>query len=243
MLLPSRLTGSTNPAGRLLAHRAYGEGRRGFNARIVLLLAALLPVALLFVAPLAVAADKARILAFGDSLTAGYGLARQESFPARLEAALDDAGVGAEVSNAGVSGDTTSAALQRLDWLLQGHWDLVIVEIGANDGLRGIDPALTRANLDRIVGRAMLSGARVLLAGMKAPPNLGREYGAAFNDIFPAIARKYDVAFYPFFLDGVAAEPALNQQDGMHPNAKGVAIIVERMLPFVVKALGKEAPR
>lgn len=227
----------TSLAGRGAAPRAYGKAVRGFNVRIAAMLALLLCAAAIF--PVA-ASGKVRILAFGDSLTAGYGLAQQDAFPARLEAALKQVGIDASVTNAGVSGDTTSAALQRLDWLLQGPWDLVIVELGANDGLRGVDPALTRNNLARIVERIRKSGATVLLAGMKAPPNLGRDYGAAFNAIFPTIAREQDVRLYPFFLEGVATDPALNLEDGMHPNAKGVAIIVDSMLPSVVKALGKE---
>lgn len=187
----------------------------------------------------AAAPDTALILAFGDSLTAGYGLARNDSFPARLEAALAGAGVKARVIDGGVSGDTTAGGLQRLDWLLGEEPDLVIVELGANDGLRGLDPEETRRNLDQIIQRIDATGAKVLLTGMFAPPNLGREYGAEFNAIFPELADKHNVPLYPFFLDGVAAEPALNQADGMHPNADGVAVIVERILPYVIAALGK----
>jgi acyl-CoA thioesterase-1 len=144
------------------------------------------------------------------------------------------------VQNAGVSGDTSSGGRARIDWLLDRRFDLVIVALGANDGLRGLDPALTRANLLEIIRRVRKTGARVLLAGMRAPPNLGRDYGRAFDALFPEIARTNGIAFYPFFLDGVAGRPDLNQPDGMHPNRKGVAIIVERMLPFVMKALGKD---
>jgi len=180
------------------------------------------------------------ILALGDSLTAGYGLSRGDTVPVRLQAALGRVGISTQVQNAGVSGDTSSGGRARIDWLLDRRFDLVIVALGANDGLRGLDPALTRANLLEIIRRVRKTGARVLLAGMRAPPNLGRDYGRAFDALFPEIARTNGIAFYPFFLDGVAGRPDLNQPDGMHPNRKGVAIIVERMLPFVMKALGKD---
>ena len=181
------------------------------------------------------------ILALGDSLTAGYGLPRKDSFPAQLAAALAAAGVPARVVNAGVSGDTTAGGAARIAWLLQDDPDLVIVELGANDMLRGVDPAVTRANLDRIVETARASGAKVLLAGMMAPPNLGRDYSDAFNAIFPELAKKHDVVFYPFFLEGVATDPSLNLGDGIHPNAKGIAVIVEGILPLV-RTMLKEDP-
>ena len=186
------------------------------------------------------AADGIRILALGDSLTAGYGLAQADSFPAKLTKLLQAAGVQAEVVNAGVSGDTSSGALQRLDWLMDRPFDLAIVELGANDALRAVDPKLTEENLERIVAKLKDKGTRVLLAGMKAPRNMGPEFAQTFDRVFPTIAERHGLTFYPFFLDGVAANPELNQSDGMHPNAKGVAIIAERMLPFVLKALGKE---
>jgi acyl-CoA thioesterase-1 len=172
-----------------------------------------------------------RILALGDSLTAGYGLAPEDGFIAQLQRALDDAGLAARVLDGGVSGDTTAGGLARLDWALADDPDAVILELGANDGLRGLDPAATRANLDAMLTRLGQAGKAVLLAGMLAPPNLGPEYGAEFNRIYPELAAAHGVALYPFFLDGVAAEPALNQDDGMHPNADGVRIIVERLLP------------
>lgn len=173
-------------------------------------------------------------MALGDSLTAGYGLPDDAAFPARLQSALADRGYDVAVLNAGVSGDTTAGGLARLDWALADDPDLALVELGANDGLRGIDPAATRENLAGILDRLTAEGIPTLLAGMYAPPNLGREYGAAFNGLYPALAETYDVPLYPFFLEGVATDPALNQGDGIHPNAEGVAVIVERIVPYVV---------
>lgn len=177
------------------------------------------------------------IVAFGDSLSAGFGLDAADSFPARLEAALRADGVPATVINAGVSGDTTAGGRARLDWTLPGEVDLVILELGANDGLRAIDPVETEANLDAILRSLGERGIPVLFTGMLAPPNLGREYAAAFDALFPRLAARHDVAFYPFFLEGVAAERALNQPDGIHPNAAGVARIVSGLLPLVRRAL------
>ncbi|MGE5148440.1 MAG: arylesterase [Candidatus Eiseniibacteriota bacterium] len=197
----------------------------------------------LALAPAAPAAAKnpIHILAFGDSLTAGYGLPTDEAFPTRLQAALRAKGIDAVVDNAGVSGDTTAGGLARLDWTLSGSKArLAIVELGANDGLRGLDPAETRKNLDAILTRLKAAGVRVLLTGMMAPPNLGRDYGREFNAIFPDLAAKHRVAFYPFFLDGVAANPALNQGDGLHPNAEGVDIIVRRILPDVTRLVSDD---
>ena len=177
------------------------------------------------------------ILALGDSLTAGYGLRPEQSFPSQLESALARNGIVARVVNGGVSGDTSAGGLARLDWLLEDSPDLVIVELGANDGLRGLDPDTTRRNLDGIVARIRAAGAEVVLAGMRAPPNLGSEYGAAFAALYPGLAEKHGVAYYPFFLEGVAANPALNQEDGIHPTAEGIAVIVENILPVVTDAL------
>ena len=187
----------------------------------------------------ALAGEDIRVLALGDSLTAGYGLSPAAAYPARLEAALRDAGFAVRIINAGVSGDTSAGGLARLDWALAEGPDAAIVALGANDGLRGLDPAATFANLDAIVARLKAAGVRVLLAGMKAPPNLGREYGAEFGAVYARLAAKHDVALYPFLLDGVAAEPALNQDDGIHPNARGVEVVVARILPFVKALLGK----
>ncbi len=174
-----------------------------------------------------------RILALGDSLTAGYGLARSDGFVAQLERALRAKGIPARVLDAGVSGDTTAGGRARLDWALADRPDVAIVALGGNDGLRGIDPAATYANLDAILRRLRERNIPALLAGMLAPPNLGAEYAEAFREAYARLAREHDVVFYPFFLDGVAAEPALNQPDGIHPNARGVAVMVERILPYV----------
>lgn len=174
-----------------------------------------------------------RILALGDSLTAGYGLARSEGFVAQLERALRAKGIPARVLDAGVSGDTTAGGRARLDWALADRPDVAIVALGGNDGLRGIDPAATYANLDAILRRLRERNIPALLAGMLAPPNLGAEYAEAFREAYARLAREHDVVFYPFFLDGVAAEPELNQPDGIHPNARGVAVMVERILPHV----------
>jgi len=211
--------------------------RYGWAARIFNLFAGVLAAALYAAA--AAADDPKLVVAFGDSLSAGYGLSEADAFPAQLEGALAALGVTATVVNAGVSGDTTAGGLARLDWTLPEAADLVIVELGSNDGLRGLDPEKTGANLDAILTRLDERGFTALLAGMLAPPNLGPEYGATFNAIYPALAEKHDVVLYPFFLDGVAAVPALNQADGIHPNVDGVAIIVERLAPYVVEALAR----
>ncbi|MDX1575164.1 MAG: arylesterase [Kiloniellales bacterium] len=178
-----------------------------------------------------------RILAFGDSLVHGYGLAADETFPVQLERALQREGYRVEVLNGGNSGDTTAAGLARLDWALMDQPDLAIVEFGANDGLRGIDPAETYRNLDAILDRLKAADVDVLLTGMLAPRNLGGDYAQAFDAVFPRLAEAHGVAFYPFFLDGVAMQPELNQADGIHPNAAGVAMLVERILPSVVQLI------
>jgi acyl-CoA thioesterase-1 len=187
--------------------------------------------------PAPAAAEAARILALGDSLTVGRGLERRDSFPAQLERALGQDGIEVVVANAGVSGDTSAGGRARLDWALAGKPAMAIVELGANDGLRGLDPETTFANLDDIVARLKAAGVAVLLTGMRAPPNLGREYGRQFAAIYPRLAAKHGVVLYPFFLAGVAADPALNQDDAIHPNAQGVAVIVERIVPYVKKVL------
>ncbi len=178
-----------------------------------------------------------RILVLGDSLSSGWGLAAGQSFPARLEAALRQAGHDVRILNAGVAGDTTAGGLARLDWSLADKPRAAIVELGANDGLRGIDPGATEANLDAIVGRLKARNVAVLLTGMRAPPNLGRVYGDAFDAVFPRLARRHGVAFYPFFLDRVAGRAELNQGDGIHPNRRGIAIMVDRIMPHVVGLL------
>jgi acyl-CoA thioesterase I len=174
-----------------------------------------------------------RIVALGDSLTAGLGLPVNASFPARLEATLKAKGVAVEIVNAGVSGDTASAGLARLDWSVPEGADAVIVELGANDMLLGIDPKITRSALAEIVRRLTARGIVVLLAGMRPAPNLGVEYGREFELIFSELAAKNDLLVYPFFLDGVAADAKLNQRDGIHPTAAGVEEIVARILPTV----------
>lgn len=187
----------------------------------------------LMIAPLADQAsanDETKVLlALGDSLTAGYGLDQKDAFPVQLQNALQAEGHNVEVINGGVSGDTSAGGRSRLDWLLATPVDGVIVELGANDGLRGLDPAETRDNLDWILLTLKKRNIPVVLTGMLAPPNLGEDYGREFNNIYPDLAKKYDVVFDPFFLEGVAAMPELNQKDGIHPNAEGVAIIVQRM--------------
>lgn len=177
-----------------------------------------------------------RLLVLGDSLTAGYGLSAEEAFPAQLEKALRRAGHKITVINAGVSGDTSAGGLARLEWALADAPDFVLIELGGNDALRGLPPAETSANLDAILERLSSAGIPVILAGMQAPRNLGEQYTAEFDQLYPRLARKYKVRFYPFFLEGVALDPALNQHDGIHPNAAGVGVIVDRMLP-VLEAL------
>jgi len=174
-----------------------------------------------------------KIVALGDSLTAGYGLPDKDGFVPRLQAALAAKGIAAEIDNAGVSGDTAADGLARLDWSVPQGTDAVILELGANDMLRGIKPPVTRDALDAILRRLTERHIAVLLCGMRAAPNLGAEYGQAFERIYPELAARFAVLLYPFFLDGVAADPGLTQHDGMHPNAAGVGVIVERILPKV----------
>ena len=207
----------------------YGPRRILVNACAALFL--LYAFAVLAVAP-------PKIVVLGDSLTAGYGLAPDQSFPAQLEDALRDQIIAVQIVNAGVSGDTTAGGLARLDWVLKDQPDAVIVELGANDGLRGLDPDETYANLKAIVTRLRENGIPVLIAGMLAPPNLGKEYGEEFNAIYPRLAAEYDVLLYPFFLEGVAGNPELVQSDGLHPTAEGIAVIVQRIEPYVKSLIG-----
>jgi len=178
-------------------------------------------------------------VALGDSLTAGYGLPVADAFPTKLQAALKARGIDATVTNAGVSGDTASGGLERVDWSVPDGTDAVILELGANDALRGLDPKLTEKALDAILGKLDARHIPVLLAGMKAPPNMGADYAKAFDAIYGRLAAKHPVIVYPFFLDGVAGDRALNQGDGMHPTAAGVDIIVKRMMPSVEQLIGK----
>jgi acyl-CoA thioesterase I len=181
--------------------------------------------------PSAAAGKPVKIVALGDSLTAGYGLPEQDGFVPRLEAALAAKGVAAEIINGGVSGDTASDGLARLDWSVPEGTEAVILELGANDMLRGIKPQVTRAALEAILRGLSERHIAVLLCGMRAAPNLGADYDRAFERIYPELAAKYDTLLYPFFLDGVAGELSLDQPDGLHPNAAGVSVIVKRVLP------------
>ncbi|MGF9565765.1 arylesterase [Neorhizobium sp. JUb45] len=174
-----------------------------------------------------------QIVGFGDSLMAGYQLPPNESYTAQLEAALKVEGLSVTITNAGVSGDTTSGGLSRIDWSVPDGTAGVIVELGANDALRGISPEQSEKNLDGILARLKERGIPVVLAGMMAPPNMGGEYAERFNPIYKKLSEKYDVPLYPFFLDGVAAQQSLQLDDGMHPNAEGVKVMVERSLPVM----------
>lgn len=184
-----------------------------------------------------------RIVVFGDSLVAGFQLKAADAFPAQLERALKARGHAVDVINAGVSGDTTASGLDRLRWSIPDKADAVIVELGANDALRGLDPAKAKANLDKIITEIKSTGAEVLLAGMVAPPNMGDVYGRAFNAIYPDLAAKHGTLLYPFFLDGVVMENRLNLNDGIHPNGKGVAEITKRILPNVEQLIERVRTR
>ena len=185
-------------------------------------------------------AEEVRLMMLGDSITAGYGLARGQGLPARLEAALRERGRQVRVIDAGVSGDTTAGGRARLDWALADRPQAVIVALGGNDGLRGIEPRATNANLAAILDALKARGLPVLLAGMLAPPNLGAEYGREFAATFTRLSEERpDVLFYPFLLDGVAGNPEMNQPDRIHPNEAGVAELVRRMLPAVESLLGR----
>jgi acyl-CoA thioesterase-1 len=183
------------------------------------------------------------IVAFGDSLTAGLGLSEKDSFPAQLERALKARGQQVKVVNAGVSGDTAAAGLARLDWAMPDDASAVIVELGANDALQGLDPAATKATLEKIITELRARGLPILLAGMEAPPNLGKEYVEQFRALYADLAQRYDLILYPFFLDGVALDDNYTLGDGMHPNAEGVARIVDGILPKVEELLVKAKPR
>jgi len=192
---------------------------------------------LLAVVPRAAWAEPFRIVGFGDSLMAGFGLQPGEAFPDRLAVALKARGHDVEIQNAGVSGDTTSGGLSRLDWSVPDGTQLVILELGANDMLRGVDPAVTEANLDKMLSQLKQRGVPVLLAGMRAAPNLGPDFQKRFDGIYPRLAQKYGIELYPFFLDGVAADRSLLLDDGTHPNREGIDRMVERALPLVEKML------
>ncbi len=190
----------------------------------------------------AAAAEPLRVVALGDSLTAGYMLPNGAAFPDKLQKALQGRGLNVEITNAGVSGDTAQQGLDRLDWSVADDTDAVIVELGANDALRGIDPAATRAALDGIVTRLKERGIAVMLAGMLAPRNMGPDYAKAFDAIYPDLAARHGVVLYPFFMYGVIEDPRLKLQDGMHPTAEGVDVIVKRILPTVEAFLAGVKP-
>jgi acyl-CoA thioesterase-1 len=213
---------------------SYGFGVMAFKHWLIALLASLVVFA---ATSLPATAEPYRIVGFGDSLMAGFGLNAGESFPEKLEKALRASGHDIVIVNAGVSGDTTSGGLSRLDWSIPEGTQLVILELGANDMLRGLSPEITERNLDLMLSRLKARKVTVLLAGMRAAPNLGPDYQAAFDGIFPKLAQKYGVDLYPFFLDGVAGDHSLELEDGMHPSAAGVDHMVERMLPLVEKVL------
>lgn len=209
---------------------AKQQARRGFLMGMIGLSLALAA------SPRAQAAE-ARILALGDSLTAGYGLPAAQGFTAKLDAALKAKGIAATVINGGVSGDTSAGGLGRIDWMLADKPTHAIVELGANDGLRGLDAGQMEKNLDAVLTKLKAAGVKVLLTGMRAPPNFGTAYTQSFDAVFPRLAERHKVAFYPFFLDGVAANPQLNQADGIHPNEAGVNTVIERILPSVLSLL------
>ena len=184
-----------------------------------------------------------RIVAYGDSLTSGYGLKQSQAFPVQLQKELRARGHSVIIENAGVAGDTTAAGLARFDWAIDGNVDAVILELGANDALRGIDPKVTRENLHKIIARLGQRGIPVLLTGMRSPANWGDTYADDFDSIFPDLAKEHALVFYPFFLDGVVLNAKLNQNDGMHPNAKGVGEIVRQIIPSVEELIAKAQAR
>lgn len=180
-----------------------------------------------------------KIVALGDSLTAGYGLPASDAFPTKLAAALKAKGIAVDITNAGVSGDTASGGLERLEWAVPEDTQAVILELGANDSLRGIDPKITRKAIDAIARKITDRHIPLLICGMLAPPNLGSDYGNQFNSIFPDVAKTHDALLYPFFLTGVVGDETLNQRDGLHPTAKGVDVIVKKILPSVEQLIAR----
>lgn len=205
------------------------------------LLAALALIALATGSP--AAAQERVIVAFGDSLTAGLGVPAEQSYPSRLAERLTAEGYAYRVVNAGVSGDTTAGGLRRVDWALRLKPEIVILELGANDALRGQDLAAVRANVDQLVARFQAAGAQVLVAGMRLPPNYGPRYGGEFQRIFEEVARRRGAALMPFFLEGVAGVPRLNQADGIHPTAAGYAVVVDRLWPHLRPLLAAKTGR
>jgi acyl-CoA thioesterase-1 len=216
---------------------AYGRFAAAVNSLLLVLSLALVLVG----APAHAQSGPVKIAVLGDSLAAGYGIKPEQSFPARLEAGLKAQGRNVTILNQGVSGDTSAGGLDRLDWMLADKPDIVLVELGGNDALRGIDPKVTEKNLAAIVEKLKAAKVTVWLAGMMAPRNLGSDYVTAFDGLYKRIAETYQVPLYPFILDGVAQDPALNQGDGIHPTAKGAQIVADRLLPFVTKNLDDAA--
>jgi acyl-CoA thioesterase-1 len=215
--------------------RRYGPGWTRRKAAIALACGVFISA----LAPRPAQAAPLRLLVLGDSLAAGYGLPASDAFQTRLLAGLRARGLDVEIVDGAVSGDTTAGGLARLDWVLAEPVDAALVELGGNDGLRGLDPRITEANLAAILDRLRAEGIPVLLSGMLAPPNLGQDYGDAFRDAFRRLGAREGVMFDPFFLEGVAGDPSLNQPDRIHPNARGVEIIAERMVPLVAELLGR----
>jgi acyl-CoA thioesterase I len=205
---------------------------------LVLIMALMTTQTCLAQSPAAGPAKSVKMVVLGDSLSAGLGLLASAAFPARLQKALEAKGIKIDMINAGVSGDTTSGGRDRLDWSVPEGTEAVILELGANDALRGTDPDVTRAALTDILTRLKARKIAVLLCGMLAPPNYGSEYAARFNAIYPELSKSFGVPLYPFFLEGVAAEAKLNQPDGLHPTAEGVDVIVKNILPSVEALLG-----
>lgn len=209
-----------------------------FAHMLVLSLALLAPATACAQATAARESKPVKMVVLGDSLSAGFGLSAPAAFPARLQKALQSKGIAVDIINAGVSGDTSSGGRDRLDWSIPEGTQAVIVELGANDALRGVDPKVTRSALTDILTRLKARNIAVLLCGMYAPPNYGADYAARFNAIYPDIAREFGVPLYPFFLEGVATEASLNQPDGLHPTAEGIDVIVRNILPTVEAFLG-----
>ncbi|WP_370870976.1 arylesterase [Bradyrhizobium sp.] len=225
--------------------RSYGTssgevegGWRMFAHMLVLSLLLLAPATASAQVTAARETKPVKMVVLGDSLSAGFGLSAPVAFPARLQKALQSKGIAVDMINAGVSGDTSSGGRDRLDWSVPEGTEAVIVELGANDALRGVDPKVTRSALTDILTRLKARKIAVLLCGMYAPPNYGADYAARFNAIYPDIAREFGVSLYPFFLEGVATEARLNQPDGLHPTAEGIDVIVKNILPTVEAFLG-----
>jgi acyl-CoA thioesterase-1 len=216
---------------------AYGRFAAAVNSLLLVLSLALVLVG----APAHAQSGPVKIAVLGDSLAAGYGIKPEQSFPARLEAGLKAQGRNVTILNQGVSGDTSAGGLDRLDWMLADKPDVVLVELGANDALRGIDPKVTEKNLSAIVEKLKGAGVTVWLAGMLAPRNLGSEYVTAFDGLYKRIAEKYRVPLYPFILDGLEQNATFVQADGIHPNPHGAQIVADRLLPFVTKNLDDAA--